>query len=288
MTPRADVAARLSGLLGAQVPGRVLTDREAAYLADNLECLGDVRLIWKAMDAAREAEGAGFGCGAEQAELGRFYAGPVWVLNGLFTETDPVSQAHREAIAAVAGAERPRLVADYGGGFGALARRLATVLPGTEIRVIEPWPHPLALHLAERHPNLCYAQTLPEDADMVVAQDVLEHVVDPLADFASLLDATRSGGAVITANCFQPVIRYHYPGALHLHFSFTLIARRLGCRLEGPVPGAPHAQIFRKTNARPDWRAARRLERLSRAAYPCLLRVRNAKLRLLGSGETPA
>lgn len=283
MSSTEDMAARLSALLGRAVPAETLTPGEAAYLGANLHRMDDVGKVWAAMDAAWEAEGAGFAPGPETEGLGRFYGGPVWLLNGLFTETDPESRAHREAILAFVRSEDARLVADHGGGFGALARRLAAALPETRVRVVEPWPHPLALHLAGEHPNLAYAEALPAgDADIVIAQDVLEHVTDPLADFARLLDAVRVGGAVIAANCFQPVIHCHYPGALHFHFSFTRIAPRLGCRFEGGLPGAGHAHVFRKTGAAPDWAAARRLERLSRLAFPALSTLQGWKRAALG------
>ena len=75
-------------------------------------------------------------------------------------------------------------IAEYGGGLGSLARHIADTAPTAKVLVVEPYPTRLALRLAQQYPNLTYEATLPEGADVVIAQDVLEHVTDPLADFA--------------------------------------------------------------------------------------------------------
>ena len=276
-------AERLSVLLDGAVTDRELLDlltwEEITYLSENLDRLENVSLIWAAMDAEWETTGAGFEPNSEEAIV-RFYNSPVWLLNGFFTEIDKESQDHRTAITDFITSQNPSLVADYGGGFGALSRKIATASPQIDVAIIEPFPSRLASRLGEKFPNLSHAPALPAGADIVVAQDVLEHVTDPLKLFGELLASVRVGGLVITANCFQPVIRCHYPDALHLHFTFSRIATACGCRFEGTIKGAPHAQIFRRTGRRADWPRVRILERLSKTAYPGLLTAQRAKRRL--------
>ena len=277
---QAAVRQQVSSLLGTDIPADAISAEEADYLEKNLHRIGSVQEIWAAMDDEWERQGASFAA-AHDVAMGRFYASPVWLLNGIFTEIDSTSRVHRDAIAAFVAKRQPSFVVDYGGGFGALARRIAAGAREARVMVVEPWPHSLALSLASAYRNLSYHANLPHDADVVVAEDVLEHVTDPLELFGRLLGSTRRGGVVIAANCFLPVIRCHYPGAFHLHFTFSCIVSRLGCRFEGCIPEADHAQVFLRTGAKSDWRAARRLERASRMAYPVLRLAQSAKRRFL-------
>jgi len=254
-----------------------------SYLEENFDRLGDVNDIWQAMDEEWDRCGASFNPENQEA-VSRFYASPVWTLNGLFTEVDPISVGHRRAIAEHISRVQPKVVVDYGGGFGSLARQVAQRLPEASVILVEPYPSEFALLLAQDHANMEIRSELPERCDVIVAQDVLEHVLDPICDFAMLLGTVAPGGLAITANCFKPVIKCHNPGAFHLNFTFKRVTPPLGCNYVGKVLGAEHAEIYQRTRADPSLEAARLRERLSKGLYPvfvCLQKVNAARRQLL-------
>lgn len=285
MTSAPDIFAEIANIFGNGLKQEdvraALSDQEAAYLRENWRALETLEDIWAAMDAEWARTGAGYSP-AEAAALGEFYASPVWLMNGIFTEIDPESQGHRMAIADYVAGLQPRHVADYGGGFGAFSRLLRQKLPDATIEVIEPYPTRLGLALAEKS-GISYASELPPGADVVTAQDVLEHVTDPLDLMGKLLAPLAPGALVITANCFKPVIKCHYPGAYHFNFTFRHVAVHLGCDYVESVPGADHAEVYQKTGRKPDWRKARMLEGMSSAAHPLMKLAQRAKRALAGS-----
>ncbi len=246
-----------------------ISNSEAAYLESNWQSLSDVEKVWQAMDEEWDRTNAGYR--AEDSEnLGIFYSSPVWLLNGIFTATDPESIQHRTVLADFVAGLNPATITEFGGGFGSLSRNLASRCPRAAIKVVEPFASKLALALSEDIPNLEYCDTLPEASDVVIAQDVLEHITDPLGQFSDLLNALPVGGIVITANCFKPVIKCHYPGAYHFNHTFRYIAPHLGCRLERRLPGAKHIEIYRKVSDRVGSLPARVLEGVSKLAGPAM------------------
>ncbi|MBL4544295.1 MAG: class I SAM-dependent methyltransferase [Rhodobacteraceae bacterium] len=271
----------ISAQLGTAAPPDCLSHEDRAYLEENAHRLNSVADIWAAMDAEWHRLGANFDPGGEDA-IAAFYRSPVWLLNGLFVETDPESRGHRDAIAAHVSRLAPRSAVDFGGGFGSLARRMAGALPAARVALIEPFPHPLARHLATAHPNLTIEANLNGLADVIVAEDVLEHATDPVGLTATLVAHLPPGGRLIAANCFQPVIACHYPGAFHLHLTYRHVVAPLGLRFIGSVPGAPHAQLFQRLESASDMAKARRLEGWSRWAWPMLSRLRRVKRAMLG------
>ncbi|MGB1702268.1 MAG: hypothetical protein ACPHFR_04035, partial [Cycloclasticus sp.] len=74
---------------------------------------------------------------------------------------------------------------------------------------------------------------------------VLEHVDDPLKDFACMINKVKTGGYLIVANCFYPVIKCHLPQNFHFRFTFNIFARLMGLRIKGGLKGS-HATIFQK------------------------------------------
>lgn len=225
--------------------------------------------IWRLMDEVWAA----LGCDERRPDperLAAFYRHPVWALNGMFTEQDPLSRGHRAAIATWLRGLAPARVLDFGGGYGAMARLAAAALPEGAVELYEPYPSAAARARAAAHPNLRLVAEPGRDYDAALCLDVLEHVPDPLPPLAALAGALRDGGRLAIANNFYPVIRCHLPGTFHLRYSFPLFAGLLGLRREGRLPAAL-ADIYRKVRASPPpWPALRALEAASRAAYPAL------------------
>lgn len=251
-------------ILYTDVPDQALTRDELAYLSQFQGRDLQLEEVWKLMDRAWECVGAGYAETQKEA-LAKFYASPVWLLNGLFTEYDSDSKRHRDGIANWLAEHAFDVVWDYGGGYGSLARKISALCPETQVRVVEPYPRKLALAISRAFPNLMFVPELSGRADCIVAQDVLEHVADPLDVFGQLLDHVPVGGYVVTANCFYPVIKCHLPQTFHFRYTFRHIVPSLGCTYMGTIPGVRHAQIFQKSDSKSDWDKTRRQERLSKS-----------------------
>lgn len=223
--------------------------------------------LWGLMDQAWLRHG----CSSEVLEsdcLERFYSDPVWLLNGMFIEQHDVSMGHRQAITAAVASLAPERVLDFGGGFGTLARLLASALPQAEISICEPYPPRHGIQSCKRFTNIRFIPELTTQiVDVLVSTDVLEHVPDPVALLASMVDAVRPGGHLLIANCFFPVILCHLPCTFHLRYSFDSFCQALGLEVLGPCEGS-HATIYRRAEVlEPDWRLLRRMERRSQRLF---------------------
>ena len=82
--------------------------------------------------------------------------------------------------------------------------------------------------------------------DVVIVQEVLEHIEDPISLAYDLGCAVKFGGFVIFANCFSPVILCHLPCTFYLRHTFILLMRFLGFKYVGVVEGADHALVFKR------------------------------------------
>ena len=92
--------------------------RQSPIITDDLE------QMWYLMDLIWDD----YGCDNKNLNwdtVGKFYSHPVWILNGLFIEQDPVSMGHRNAISDWIVKKGCKKIADYGGGFRTLARLIA-------------------------------------------------------------------------------------------------------------------------------------------------------------------
>lgn len=193
-----------------------------------------------------------------------FYRDPVWLLNGLFIEQDPQSLAIRQAFTAWVMEQAPARVADFGGGFGGLARFIGTALPQASVEVVEPHPHPAAMALAADTPNVRFVSELTGDYDLLVATDVFEHVPDPIALAASTASHLRIGGRYLIANCFAPVIACHLPQLFHLSIGWDQAMRGMGLQ---PREKVKYGRAYGRTGDL-DEEAAKRAEILARWVYP--------------------
>lgn len=203
-----------------------------------------------------------------------FYRHPVWLLNGIYIEQDPISMSHRHAIAdSVASLGSKRLL-DYGGGFGTLARLIADRLPDTRIALFDPFPPAHGQTVCGEYPNIRYVETITgQRYDCLVCTDVLEHVHDPLGLLARMVAAVKPGGHLFIANCFYPVILCHLPCTFHLRHFFSWCAEPLGLELQGPCHGS-HAWIYRRrADGSMHLRQARFREALAKVVAPVLTHI---------------
>jgi len=252
---------------GHELDPKDLTSPEMRYLSTLPEPMPDVSWVWQEMNRVwREVGLDNTRPLKEQAEkVGCFYSHPIWLVNGLFTAADRQSAGHRTAIALHLTTLKPETVADYGGGFGELALTIARHNPDSRVTVVEPYPSRVGL---SRLAGVAQIDVQPDLSrgpyDVVLAQDVLEHVDDPIALAHDLARSVRKGGHLIVANCFHPMIDCHLPQTFHLRYTFDHVMRRMGLVSCGKVPGAPNARVF-QVNQTPAFTKARAAERVSRA-----------------------
>jgi SAM-dependent methyltransferase len=163
----------------------------------------------------------------------------------------------------------PERVLDFGGGFGTLARLLATALPNAEVAICEPFPPRHGIESCKPIANIRFIPALTSQSfDVLVSTDVLEHVPDPLALLAAMVDAVRPGGHLLIANCFYPVIACHLPCTFHLRYSFDAFCQALGLEVLGPCDGS-HATIYRRAQVlKADWPRLRAMEQRSHRLFP--------------------
>lgn len=224
--------------------------------------------IWQLMDQAWTAHGCDAGCMDDR--ISRFYSDPVWLLNGLFVEQDAESQGNRRRFCDWVKGQRPVRVADYGGGFGGLARMIGIECPNATVEIIEPHPHAAAIALAAKTGNVRYRSELSGSYDILIATDVFEHVPDPLALFETTAGYLRPAGHYLTANCFWPVIRCHLPQNYHFRHSWNAALRAMGMKRAQAVC---YGWAFERTNGALDLSSARKIERQSRSWFPMLERI---------------
>ncbi|MFC5300303.1 class I SAM-dependent methyltransferase [Azospira restricta] len=254
---------------GFRLPAHLLGASDRKYLASLPLELPSIEWLWSEMDRIWVAYGLNNKV-PDQPLLQQYYSHPVWIANGVFTAQDPISASHRIAIAHYVGRLGTKEVADYGGGFGELARTISTHTEAARVAVIEPYVTAVAKALSAGNERISFLPSLDDERyDLIIAQDILEHVADPLGTTNALSRALKPGGFAIIANCFFPVIQCHLPATFHLRHTFRFVVPCLGLKYVGRVPGAEHAQIFVRSGA-PDLAKLRNMERASQTLGPVL------------------
>ena len=181
-------------------------------------------------------------------KIARFYAHPVWLLNGLFIETHELSMQIRKNIALYISQQGFKRICDYGGGFGTLAREIAQICPDIEIDIYEPFPSEYGKKCIENFANIRFVSELKKDYyDCLVSTDVLEHVDNVLETFNIMLESLQIGGKALIGNCFYPVIDCHLPKHFHFRYTFRHIATLMGVAYIGDIQGAEYVQIYHKS-----------------------------------------
>jgi 2-polyprenyl-6-hydroxyphenyl methylase/3-demethylubiquinone-9 3-methyltransferase len=229
--------------------------------------------LWAAMDEVWDDLGLDNRRPLAAQDVGAFYSHPVWTLNGIFASVDPDSITHRRAIAARIREMGLKGGADYGGGSGALAEQIAIQNSDCRVDIVEPFPGILTRARIAKHPSISFRDRLGSNYDFVIAQDVLEHVEDPISLALRLVQTLRTGGIAFFANCFFPVIKCHLPRTFHLRKTFAWVIAPVGLAATGTLPDAPHVQLFTKVSDQPDLSAARRRESWSRFVGPTMNRT---------------
>lgn len=181
--------------------------------------------IWALMDLVWTITGAD---PQNPRSMAAFYGHAVWTFNGIFTETHKESLENRLQFAKRIAELAPIRIADYGGGFGTLARLLAQRLPQCKIEVVEPFPSELALAMSQEYQNVSYVPNLTGTYDVIIALDVLEHVENPLCLVYELANHIDMKGKLLLANCFYPVIKCHLPCTFYLRDSFDFLLSKIG------------------------------------------------------------
>lgn len=276
----------LDGLIPLLV-NTYLDDEERVYLKDiftRYQGYPSLEQLWMLMDEQWQAHG----CDPMQMDqrVTSFYRHSVWLLNGLFIEQDPESLKYRRAFATWVKDKAPARVADFGGGFGSLARFIGSALPGTQIEVVEPHPHPAAIALAEKTANVRYVPELDGVYDLMIATDVFEHVPDPIGLALSTASHLCIGGRYLIANCFAPVIQCHLPHLFHLQIGWDEAMRAMGLE---PQEKVKYARVFERIDTLNE-QPARDIETLAYRMYPWLSilprgrsRVGNVLVRLISA-----
>lgn len=206
------------------------------------------------------------------SKLGLYYAHPVWVLNGLFTQYDKLSLSIRESIASYIASKNFQKICDYGGGFGTLAGEIARVCPNVEIDIYEPFPSVYGKKYIQNFHNVRFVDVLDKEKyDCLVSTDVLEHVDDPMQTFAEMLESLQINGEALIGNCFYPVIECHLPKNFHFRYTFDCLSRAFGLKKLGRIQGAEYVQIFLKNKNKYSKKLIRGGAIISKIIYPLIL-----------------
>jgi hypothetical protein len=218
--------------LAPYIPSLVLqhlTVDEASYLSEVFSRFNGYPKL-EQMWALLDEPWVEYGCDPEQMDgrVTAFYRHPVWMLNGLFIEQHAQSLENRRVFADWVMRQHPARVADFGGGFGGLARFIGEVLPDTQVEVVEPHPHPAAIALAASTPNVRFVPELSGEYDLLIATDVFEHVPDPIGLAAETAEHLCIGGQYLIANCFQPVIKCHLPQLFYFQTAWDFAMQAMG------------------------------------------------------------
>ncbi len=257
-------------LWGFNIPLFALSSEEMIYLKSLPDKLPPIEWIWKEMDRIWDGLKLNNKILLEGQPIHLFYSHPVWLINGVFSEQDALSNKYRTNIAHYINSINAKKVADYGGGFGSLSRKIAMDIPSANVHIIEPFPSNLAKALNSSILNISFHDDFGyNDFDVCIAQDVLEHVEDPIALAFYISKHTKTEGFLIFANCFYPVIKCHLPNTFHLRYTFPFVMRAMGLKKVGNIKGAEYAEVYEKYRHL-SLKKARNAEKVSKIIGPLL------------------
>lgn len=248
-----------------------LTEESISYLKSLPKELPKVEWVWEEMDRVWDSLQLDNRKSFKDQKIAEFYSHPLWLMNGFFTHSDPISNYQRKAIANFLNNADTRQIADFGGGFGELAIAISNTNRNVSVDIIEPFPSKFGIERISNYANIHMVQELGnQEYDAIIAQDVLEHVEDPILNAFEIASSLRCGGQVIFANCFYPVIKCHLPSNFHLRYSFPIVMQAMGMKYQTKVQGAEHALVFVRGEGRLNINAARKAEYFSKLCHPLL------------------
>jgi SAM-dependent methyltransferase len=221
--------------------------------------------MWRCMDAVWDE----LGCdnrNLNSKKIEAFYRHPVWLLTGLWIEQQPECLGCREIIADWTANRGARRIADLGGGFGTLARMIATKCQNVEVDIVEPFPQQLAIEKSVGLSNISYKKSLSGSYDIIIALDVFEHLDDPLRTVHETAVHLKLGGIYLTGNCFYPIIKCHLPATFHFRHSWNVAMKAMGFEY---IENVSYGSAFLKTS-NTSLAMARVVEAGSRIAFPVL------------------
>ena len=200
----------------------------------------------------------------DPSQLSQFYRHPIWLLNGLFIEKHDQSLRHRIQFRDWTTMQKPKKVADYGGGFGTLGRMIAAECPDSEVHIIDPYPTELAKRRLQEFRNATFVSEPQGPYDVILATDVFEHVMDPLSSLFDVAEHVRVGGKFLVANHFAPSIKCHLPATFHFRHTWHTFMKLAGFCVEGPIS---YGWAYEKVGARKLTSYVRICEKGSRRIY---------------------
>lgn len=237
--------------------------------------------IWKLMDQVWDEIGCGYSNKPENLHrIDRFYAHPIWGLNGLFVEIDKESVANRKLIDKWIRENGKKFkiksILDFGGGFGTLARLIATSNPTINVDIFEPHPSESALKLIRNMKNIKYITKIDKKYDCIVCTDVLEHLPDPLKTLENMKVQIKREGILIVGSCFYPVIKCHLPSNFYLRYFFNFFSGLYRYFLIKAIPGG-YIYIYKNTKAKANLLLISVCKYLAKILYPLLNFLQSVK-----------
>jgi SAM-dependent methyltransferase len=200
-------------------------------------------------------------------KIGKFYSHPLFILVGLFAKQHDISLKHRKAISEWVTQHNLKHIVDYGGGIGVLAQLISDRNKTINIDIYEPYPNEFGLRRTKGNRKINFVTVIKKNYDCLISTDVLEHVPDPLKTFSEMIDCVHTGGYLIIANNFYPVVKCHLPRTFHLRYSFNFFAKCMGLDYLSGLEGS-HATIYRKKiSTAIDWKKLRHYEKISKTLY---------------------
>lgn len=222
------------------------SDKEKEYLMEIPDTTPSIEWVWAEIDRIWDSLNLNNKISLlKQDKIGEFYSHPVWIMNGLFTEADEISIQHRKNIADFIIINKISNIADYGGGSGILAKTIFNRSKFITIDIIDPYFSKFVNNKSSKYSKVNYLSEFRKSAyDLIIAQDVLEHVENPIELAYKISSHVKDDGLVIFANCFYPVIKCHLPATFYLRHTFKFLMKKMGLSYIGVIPGAKHALIF--------------------------------------------
>ena len=182
-----------------------------------------------------------------EQDIGSFYRHPVWIMNGLFSEADPLSKNHHISIAKFLDENNVKKIADYGGGSGVFASFVVSQNASIHIDTVEPYPSEFFKEKMSNYTSINFVNDFTyHNYDAVTCQSVLEHIENPIETAFKMASNVKEGGLVIFADCFHPLIKCHLPSTFYLRHTFKFIMKNMGLDYVGRIPNVEHALIFRR------------------------------------------